>query len=85
MNLTDDTPFRLYREANTHLSPKRITWTNVAGTIDEVRRAATKLGEDDGTKHALLLKQRIEAAIFRFGEGERVFSLALVFSSCSFH
>lgn len=79
VNSTDDTPFRLYREANTHLSPKRITWINVAGTIDEIRRVATKLGEDDGTKHALLLKQRIEAAVFRFGEGERVFSLLFFF------
>ncbi|KAF8244774.1 hypothetical protein K440DRAFT_588151 [Wilcoxina mikolae CBS 423.85] len=67
----DDTPFRLYREANTHLSPKRITWINIAGTIDEIRKVAKELEEQDGTKHALLMKQKIETAILRFEEGEK--------------
>jgi len=66
----DDTPFRLYRESGTALRTN--TWINLAGTMDEIRQVAKELEEDDGTKHAMALKQKIEAAIPRFEEGERV-------------
>jgi hypothetical protein len=54
------------------LTPKRITWINIAGTIDEIWQVAKELEEEDGTKHALLMKQKIETAILRFEEGEKV-------------
>jgi hypothetical protein len=66
---TDDTPFRLYRETAT--APDKRDWINVAGTIDELRAIAHELSEDDGTKLALALKSKIEAAIPRFEEGEK--------------
>jgi hypothetical protein len=64
----DDTPFRLYRETATE--PDKREWINVAGTIDELRAIAHELSED-GTKLALALKSKIEAAIPRFEEGEK--------------
>lgn len=54
---------------------KSSTWISVAGTIDEIRAVAKELEEDDSTKHALALKDKIMAAIYRFEEGESVSSL----------
>lgn len=64
----EDTPFRLYRESNPAL--KTVSWINVAGTIDEVRAVAQELEDEDGSKHALALKEKILSAIPRFEEGE---------------
>jgi len=69
-DLLDDTPFRLYREKNAG-SADRI-WISIAGTIDEIRKVARELEEDDGTKHAMALKAKIDGAILRFEEGEKV-------------
>lgn len=66
----DDTPFRLYRESNPAL--KTVSWISIAGTIDEIHAVATELEEDDGSKHALALKEKIMAAIPRFEDGETV-------------
>lgn len=66
----DDTPFRLYRESNPAL--KTVSWISIAGTIDEIRTVATELQEEDGSKHALALKEKITAAIPRFEDGETV-------------
>lgn len=68
--LLDDTPFRLYREKNAGSMDR--TWINIAGTIDEMRQVAHELEEDDGTKHAMALKTKIDSAILRFEEGEKV-------------
>ncbi|CUS10957.1 unnamed protein product [Tuber aestivum] len=65
---TDDTPFRLYRESNPAL--KTHTWISVAGTIEEIQTVAKELEEEDGSKHALALKEKITGAIPRFEEGE---------------
>ncbi|KAI5854613.1 hypothetical protein BZA05DRAFT_350503, partial [Tricharina praecox] len=65
----DDTPFRLYREKNAGSMDR--TWINIAGTIDEMRQVAHELEEDDGTKHAMALKTKIDSAILRFEEGEK--------------
>lgn len=66
----DDTPFRLYRESNPAL--KTVSWISIAGTTDEIRAVATELEEEDGSKHALALKEKIIAAIPRFEDGETV-------------
>lgn len=65
---TDDTSFRLYRESNPAL--KNIQWISIAGSIDELRAFAAELEEDDGTKHAMRLRERILSAIPRFEEGD---------------
>jgi hypothetical protein len=41
--LTDDTPFRLYRESNIYREDKATTWISIAGTIDEIRVVAAQL------------------------------------------
>ncbi|KAL7273771.1 hypothetical protein RUND412_003348 [Rhizina undulata] len=64
----DDTPFRLYRESNPAL--KTSTWISIAGTIEEIQAVAKDLEEEDGSKHALALKERLLADIPRFEEGE---------------
>lgn len=71
----DDTPFRLYRESNPAL--KTVTWISIAGTIDEIRAVAKDLEEEDGSKHALALKEKIMAAIPRFEDGEAACSQLL--------
>jgi hypothetical protein len=67
---TDDTPFRLYRESNPAL--KTSTWISIAGTIEEVQAVAKDLEEEDASRHAIALKDKILAAIPRFEEGEIV-------------
>ncbi|MCJ1476823.1 hypothetical protein MMC13_005492 [Lambiella insularis] len=59
----DDTHFRLYRESNPAL--KHNTWRSVAGSIDELKDVAEKLGEE-GTQAARRLQDRITVAIPRF-------------------
>lgn len=65
----DDTHFRLYRESNPAL--KHNTWRSVAGTIDELKDVATKLGEED-TQASRRLRDRIMAGIPRFEASEDV-------------
>ena len=65
----DDTHFRLYRESNPAL--KHNTWRSIAGTIDEVREVADKLGEEN-TQASRRLRDRIVAAIPRFEASEEV-------------
>ena len=73
---TDDTPFRLYRESNPAL--KTHTWISVAGTIEEIQTVAKELEEEDGSKHALALKEKIIGAIPRFEEGETVCTIHIL-------
>ncbi|KAL8759500.1 MAG: hypothetical protein Q9199_000721 [Rusavskia elegans] len=63
----DDTNFRLYRESNPAL--KNVTWRSIAGSIDELRKVATKL-DDEGSQAARKLRDSIQAAIPRFEAGE---------------
>ncbi|MCJ1318330.1 hypothetical protein MMC15_003658 [Xylographa vitiligo] len=63
----DDTHFRLYRESNPAL--KHNTWRSVAGSIDELKLVAEKLGEE-GTQAARRLQDRITLAIPRFEASE---------------
>ncbi|KAL8704266.1 MAG: hypothetical protein Q9201_002575 [Fulgogasparrea decipioides] len=63
----DDTPFRLYRESNPAL--KHSTWRSVAGSIEDLKQVATRLGED-GSQAARKLCDGIQAAIPRFEAGE---------------
>lgn len=65
----DDTHFRLYRESNPAL--KYNTWRSVAGTIDELKEVANKLGEEN-TQASRRLHERILAAIPRFEASEDV-------------
>ena len=65
----DDTHFRLYRESNPVL--KHNTWRSVAGTIDELKEVAKKLGEE-GTQASRRLRDRIIAGIPRFEASEDV-------------
>lgn len=67
----DDTSFRLYRESNPAL--KNVTWRSIAGSIDELRKVATKL-DDEGSQAARKLRDSIQAAIPRFEAGEDVSS-----------
>ncbi|ORY17670.1 hypothetical protein BCR34DRAFT_583523 [Clohesyomyces aquaticus] len=60
----DDTAFRVYRESNPVL--KNISWWSVAGSIDELRTLAQKLENDDGTKEAKSLSEKMLNAIPRF-------------------
>ncbi|KAK7184249.1 hypothetical protein DPSP01_002729 [Paraphaeosphaeria sporulosa] len=60
----DDTPFRVYRESNPAL--KHVSWWSVAGSIEEIRALAQKLQEEDGTREAKALGERMLAAIPRF-------------------
>lgn len=66
----DDTNFRVYRESNIAL--KTVTWWSVAGSIDDLRVLATKLQDDDGTREAQALAERILNAIPRFEATEEV-------------
>ena len=66
----DDTHFRLYRESNPAL--KHNTWRSVAGTIDELKEVANRLGED-GTQASRRLCDRIMLAIPRFESSEEVY------------
>ena len=68
----EDTHFRLYRESNPAL--KHNTWRTVAGSIDELKEVATKLGEE-GTQAAKRLHDRILSAIPRFEASEDVSGL----------
>ena len=65
----DDTHFRLYRESNPAL--KHVTWRSVAGSIEEVKSVADKLGEDN-SQASRRLRERIMNAIPRFEESEEV-------------
>ncbi|PSN70899.1 hypothetical protein BS50DRAFT_584474 [Corynespora cassiicola Philippines] len=60
----DDTAFRVYRESNPAL--KNVSWWSVAGSIEELRELAKKLEEEDGTKEAKALSERMLNAIPRF-------------------
>jgi len=75
----DDTHFRLYRESNPVL--KHNTWRSVAGSIDELKGAAEKLGED-GSQAARRLKERILISIPRFEASEEVCSLWSSYAGC---
>ena len=65
----DDTHFRLYRESNPAL--KHNTWRSVAGTIDELKEVAIKLGEEN-TQASKRLHDRITNAVPRFEASEDV-------------
>lgn len=67
----DDTHFRLYRESNP--LQKRNTWRSIAGTIDELRAAGERLGED-ASQASRRLRDRIMQAIPRFEASEEVSS-----------
>ena len=67
----DDTHFRLYRESNPAL--KHNTWRSIAGSIDEVKEVADRLGEEN-TQASRRLRDRILAAIPRFEASEDVSS-----------
>ena len=68
----DDTHFRLYRESNPVL--RHNTWRSVAGSIDEVKEVADRLGEENSLL-SRRLRDRIMAAIPRFEASEEVGSL----------
>ncbi|KAJ6264851.1 hypothetical protein Dda_1004 [Drechslerella dactyloides] len=65
----DDTHFRVYQE---YISPgyRTARWISVAGTIDELRDLAARLGEE-GSRNAKELQGKILVAIPRFEEGEQ--------------
>ncbi|EPS37615.1 hypothetical protein H072_8675 [Dactylellina haptotyla CBS 200.50] len=65
----DDTYFRVYQE---YISPgyRTSTWVSVAGTIDELRDFAHRLGQE-GSRNAKELQGKVLAAIPRFEEGEQ--------------
>ena len=65
----DDTHFRLYRESNPIL--RHNTWRSVAGSIDEVKEVADRLGEESSLL-SRRLRDRIIAAIPRFEASEEV-------------
>ena len=65
----DDTHFRLYRESNPAL--RNTTWRSVAGTIDEVKEVAHRLGNENSML-SRRLRDRIMAAIPRFEASEDV-------------
>ena len=67
----DDTHFRLYRESNPIL--RHNTWRSVAGSIDEVKEVADRLGEENSLL-SRRLRDRIIAAIPRFEASEEVCS-----------
>ena len=66
----DDTHFRLYRESNPTL--KHNTWRTVAGTIEELKEVANRLG-DEGSQAGRRLQERINLAIPRFEASEEVY------------
>lgn len=68
----DDTPFRVYRESNPKL--KTNTWWSVAGSIQDIRDLAQKLVDEDGTRDAKTLAERMRNAIPRFEATEEVFN-----------
>lgn len=72
----DDTSFRVYRESNPTL--KNVNWWSVAGSIEELRALATKLEEEDGTREAKSLSERMLHAIPRFEATEEVMNVLLV-------
>ena len=72
----DDTHFRLYRESNPAL--KHNTWWSVAGSIDELKAVATKLGEE-GSQAARRLQERITLAIPRFEASEEVSTFLYIY------
>jgi len=57
---------------------KTHTWISVAGTIEEIQTVAKELEEEDGSKHALALKEKIIGAIPRFEEGETVCTIRIL-------
>jgi hypothetical protein len=72
----DNTPFRVYRESNPKL--KTVTWWSVAGSIDDIRALAQKLDDDDGTREAKLLSEKMRNALPRFEVTEEVRSSAIL-------
>lgn len=60
----------MYRESNPKL--KTITWWSVAGSIEEIRALAQKLEDEDGTREAKLLSEKMRNAIPRFEATEEV-------------
>lgn len=76
----DDTHFRLYRESNP--LQKRNTWRSIAGTIEELRGVAERLGED-ASQASRRLRDRIMQAIPRFEASEEVSSSYLKYDKLS--
>lgn len=72
----DDTAFRVYREsdltARKNPDKDNTTWWSSAGSIDELRVLAQKLADEDGTRKAKTLSERILNAIPRFEATEEV-------------
>lgn len=66
----DDTAFRVYRESNPAGANR--TWWSVAGSIEELRVLAEKLGTKDGGPKAKKLSNKMLQAIPRFEAGEDV-------------
>ncbi|KAF2128676.1 hypothetical protein P153DRAFT_397724 [Dothidotthia symphoricarpi CBS 119687] len=64
----NDTHFRVYRESDPHL--KKATWWSVAGSIEELQALAKTLEEEDGTKEAKALGERMMNAVPRFEASE---------------
>jgi hypothetical protein len=65
----DDTSFRIYRESNPAGFER--TWWSVAGTIDELKALAEKIGA--GGPKGLKLSRQMLAAVPRFEATEEVF------------
>ena len=65
----DDTCFRLYRESNPML--KQHIWRSVAGSIDELKEVASRLGEE-GSQAARRLRDSIMQGIPRLEASEEV-------------
>ena len=66
----DNTPFRVYRESNPKL--KTVTWWSVAGSIEDIRALAQKLDDEDGTREAKQLSEKMRNALPRFEATEEV-------------
>jgi hypothetical protein len=69
----DDTAFRVYRESNRWKS--NVTWWSVAGSIEELRVLASWLVEEDGTRDAKTLSERMLHAVPRFEATEEVYHI----------
>ena len=67
----DDTSFRVYRESTTALWSSK--WKNVAGSIDELREVADKLGKESA-QASRRLSENMMRAIPRFEATEEVWT-----------
>ena len=85
----DDTSFRVYRESDltARKEPRKdnTTWFSVAGSIDELRVLATKLADEDGSRKAKALSERILNAIPRFEATEEVRATSSVLTNITAH